>query len=258
MTSKTRPKRLITIHFSFGFQVHELLGIKQIMCLSLKDQFRRRNLWPCDADIADFSSSMWLTGRAFIVYRVVLALYATAMTVLAVIERQYQGLKWLIFLTNWSYTFINLHFVTQAFLVYYYQTVQPNSYGSDSNGSNSNGSNSNGSNINGMNIKGSNKEYEEESESDDNSDDEQFIFSVEPQLPLACKVSWIICDIASNIAFPVTVMFWSLVYKPGDFDFVTLNSHALNSVLIVIDIMLLLFGLYELRLKLNRSWNRLI
>ena len=246
------------------------------------------------------------------------------MTVLAVIERQYQGLKWLIFLTNWSYTFINLHFVTQAFLVYYYQTVQPNSYGSDSNGSNSNGSN-----INGMNIKGSNKEFEEESESDDNSDDEQFIFSVEPQLPLACKVSWIICDIASNIAFPVTVMFWSLVYKPGDFDFVTLNSHALNSVLIVIDIMvssipikllhviypiifitvymifsiiywacggtnpygepyiypaldysghpkraaiiiclflfvgnamsqLLLFGLYELRLKLNRSWNRLI
>lgn len=58
MTSKTRPKRLIIIHFSFGFQVHELLRIKQIMCLSLKDQFRRRNLWPCDADIADFSSSM--------------------------------------------------------------------------------------------------------------------------------------------------------------------------------------------------------
>lgn len=140
------------------------------------------------------------------------------MTVLGVIERQNQGLKWLIFLTNWSYTFVNLHFVTQAFLVCYYQALQPR--------------NGNATSC------GDDEEYDEESECDGNSDHVPFMFSVELQLPLVCKVSWIICDIASNIAFPVTVMFWSLVYIPGQhFDFVTFNTHALNSVLIAIDTM---------------------
>ena len=145
----------------------------------------------------------------------VLALYTTSLTVLGVIERQNQGLKWLIFLTNWSYTFVNLHFVTQAILACYHRA--------------------------GRRIRtnyGDGKDHDEHSECDDNSDDIQVISNVKSRLPLACKVSWIIYDIAANIAFPVTVTYWSLVYIPGHhFDYVTFNAHALNSVVIVIDTM---------------------
>ena len=148
----------------------------------------------------------------------ILALYTTAYTVLGVIERQKRGLKWFIFLTNWSYTFVNLHFLVSALIVIYYHRSR-NSFRK--------------------------KEEEEEQEDDDDDDDDdndeytQVVYNDKSRLPLACKVSWVIYDIAANIAFPVTVMYWSLVYVPGyHYDIVTFNAHALNSVVIVLDTML--------------------
>ena len=160
----------------------------------------------------------WLPGRAFIVYRVILALYTTAFTVLGAIKRQEHGVKWFIFLTNWSYTFLNLHFLVSAFIVIYYHCNRRRFRASDEE---------------------EEKEQEEQEEEKEEEDPTPFVYDVKSRLPLACKASWVIYDIAANIAFPVTVVYWSLVHVPGlPYDSVTFNAHALNSVVIVLDTML--------------------
>lgn len=146
----------------------------------------------------------------------ILALYTTAFTVLGVIKRQNHGVKWFIFLTNWSYTFINLHFIVSAVILIYYYSI-------------------------GRSIRTSEEEEESEEEDKEHSaeDNVQVISNVKSRLPLACKASWVIYNIAANMAFPVTVMYWSLVYVPGhSYDSVTFNAHALNSVVVVMDTML--------------------
>ena len=168
----------------------------------------------------------WLSDGAFTIYRMILALYTTAYTVVGVIKRQKQGLKWLIFLTNWSYTFVNLHFIVSAAIVTYYYYN------------------------NRISIKTS-EEEEEEEEDDEEEEQQQQQQEVEDHVrirpyvminsrpPLACKASWVIYDIAANIAIPVTVMYWTQVYVPGRaYDSVTYNAHALNSVVIVLDTMI--------------------
>ena len=128
-------------------------------------------------------------------------------------------MKWLIFLTNWSYTFVNLHFIVSAVIVIYYYYRHRSS------------------------IKASEEEEEEDDDDDDDDDEDNVRIShnvmINSRLPLACKASWVIYDIAANIAFPVTVMYWTEVHVPGrPYDSVTFNAHALNSVVIVLDTML--------------------
>lgn len=133
---------------------------------------------------------------------------------LGVIERLKHGVKWFIFLTNWSYTFVNLHFLVSAVIVTYYYKKRESFRTHDDD------------------------DIDEEQEQED-KEGTHIVYKVKSRLPLACKASWVIYDIAANIAFPVTVMYWSLVYVPGHrFDSVTFNAHALNSVVIVLDTML--------------------
>ena len=142
----------------------------------------------------------WLPIPAFITYRVVLALYTTTWTVIGVFERENVGVKWFIFLTNWSYTFLNIHCIVSAVIAIYYHCAR------------------------------------QERVQANESGDVDVVTDVKSRLLLACKASWVIYTIAANIAFPVTAMYWSLVHIPGSaFDSVTFNAHALNSVVVVID-----------------------
>ena len=158
----------------------------------------------------------------------ILALYTTAYTVIGVIKRQNEGVKWLIFLTNWSYTFLNLHFIVSAVIVTYYYY-------------------SNRSSIKTSEEEEEDDEEEEEKEEDDEEEEEEEEDNVGispniviiSRLPFTCKASWVIYDVAANIAFPVTVVYWTGVHVPGHpYDSVTFNAHALNSVVIVIDTMI--------------------
>jgi len=146
---------------------------------------------------------------------VILALYTTAYTVVGVIKRQKtNGVKWLLYLTYWSYTFVNLHFIVSAVIVTYYYFSNRRS------------------------IETSEEEEEDEEEEDEEEEDNVRVM-ITSRPPLACKASWVIYDIAANIAFPVTVMYWTEVHVPGHpYDSVTFNAHALNSVVIVLDTMI--------------------
>lgn len=136
----------------------------------------------------------------------VLALYTTAWTATGLFERKNIGVKWFIFLTNWSYTCLNLHCVVSAVVVIYYHCT---------------------------------RQERVQQEIGKESDDVALATDAKPHLILACKGSWVIYTIAANVAFPVTVMYWSLVHRPGSgFDSVTFNAHALNSVVVVVDTML--------------------
>ena len=172
-----------------------------------------------------FFFSQWLSDGAFTIYRVILALYTTAYTVVGVIKRQNEGVKWLIFLTNWSYTFVNLHFIVSGVIVtyHYYRNRSSIKKGEEE-----------------EEEKDEQEEEDEEEEEEEEEEEDDARISpnavITSHLPFTCKASWVIYDIAANIAFPVTVMYWTQVHVPGHpYDSVTFNAHALNSVVIVID-----------------------
>lgn len=58
-------------------------------------------------------------------------------------------------------------------------------------------------------------------------------------LILTCKASWVIFTIAANIAPLVTALYWCFDYVPGQYlDASNVNAHAVNSVLMFIDVMI--------------------
>lgn len=57
-------------------------------------------------------------------------------------------------------------------------------------------------------------------------------------LIITCKASWVLCTIAANVAPLVTALYWAFDYVPGQYlDASNVNAHAVNSVLMIIDIM---------------------
>jgi len=176
------------------------------MCDAFRKEFRRRNLLLDISNFRVFASSPWLPVRGFIIYRVVLALYTTVWTAVGVFERRGDGVKWLIFLTNWSYTFLNLHCIVSTIIVVCYHCT---------------------------------RQERSQQEDDNEPDDVATVTNATSRFLMACKASWVIYNIAANVAFPVTAMYWGLVHIPGsDFDSVTFNAHALNSVIVVLDTMI--------------------
>lgn len=137
-----------------------------------------------------------------------------------------EGFKWFIFLTNWSYTFLNIHFIIGTFLPAYYHYMYNNKRKIVSCDANAN-EQPKGDNVVEINL--------------DNalSDKPELALRHPRMLIMACKASWVVCNIASNIGSLVSLMYWSFVYVPGQFvDGSNINAHAINSVLIVTDVLL--------------------
>ncbi|KAK3728730.1 hypothetical protein QZH41_002657 [Actinostola sp. cb2023] len=156
-----------------------------------------------------------------------IAIYTTIWTILGGVERVDAGFKWFIFLTNWSYTFLNVHFIISALLPAYYHYVytQRKVLACDSNDN----EDPDKQEIGQLNL--------ESARPDDDKPDSNLRHP--RMLILSFKASWVIFNIAANLAPLVTVMYWAFDYVPGQFvDASSANAHALNTLLMIIDIMI--------------------
>ncbi|XP_048579302.1 protein rolling stone isoform X2 [Nematostella vectensis] len=140
-----------------------------------------------------------------------------------------QGALWFIFLTNWSYTILNIHFILGACLpAYHYYKCSP---GAASSKIIATDSNANDEPANHVQLE---------------LEDPCAVNTKLTTLPqnsrmfiLACKVSWVVFNIAANVAPLVTFMYWGFNYVPGQYvDSSNINAHALNCVLMFADVML--------------------
>ncbi|KXJ25437.1 protein rolling stone [Exaiptasia diaphana] len=193
----------------------------------MKQEFKLRNYRLDYPDISVFTTSPWCSPLIFIVYRCVMALYTTIWSILGVILRLNDGAKWLIFLTNWSYTFLNVHFIISFILSAYYHYVYTKRrvLACDQN-------------ANEEPDKQEMQEIEGQLQNDGNPDKPDSKLRHPRMLILTCKASWAIYNVAANIAFLVTAMYWAFDYVPGQYvDGSNANAHAVNSVLVIIDVM---------------------
>lgn len=56
---------------------------------------------------------------------------------------------------------------------------------------------------------------------------------------LAYRASWVLFTISANVAFAVTALYWGVVHTPeAPLDASTVNAHAVNSILVLIDILM--------------------
>lgn len=137
------------------------------------------------------------------------------------------GFKWFIFLTNWSYTFLNIHFILGTFLpaYYHYMYNKRKIVSCDANANEQ----PKGDEMVEINLDNANPL----------SDKPELALRHPRMLIIACKVSWVVHNIAANIAPLVTLIYWAFVYVPGQYaDGSNINAHAINSVLIAIDVLL--------------------
>ncbi|XP_014677704.1 PREDICTED: protein rolling stone-like isoform X2 [Priapulus caudatus] len=56
-----------------------------------------------------------------------------------------------------------------------------------------------------------------------------------PPLPCYLKSDWFLFNLACNIAFTLTVCYWALLFN-GQTDGVDINTHAINSVYVIVDV----------------------
>ncbi|KAK7009632.1 protein rolling stone [Biomphalaria glabrata] len=61
---------------------------------------------------------------------------------------------------------------------------------------------------------------------------------IEKEFPKAVAVQWVLQNISNVSSLLVTVMFWALVYTGNSQTYVSINSHIMNSVLVLCDIMI--------------------
>ena len=163
----------------------------------------------------------WLSPRLMILYRAVMAVYTTSWSVAGGVLRADGGAKWFIFLTNWGYTFLNIHFILGTILpIYHYSKIQRkassahvNDYTADHQ-----------SNA----VSKSAVELHKDPDTHD--------YKRCPAFRVACKASWVIYNIAACIGPVITAAYWSAVYTPGmPVDGADVDAHAVNSVMIILD-----------------------
>ena len=129
-----------------------------------------------------------------------MATYTIVWSVLGITQRPRDGVKWLIFLTNWSYTVLTIHFIVGTFVpaFYYHYVIKKRTLSAEN-----------------LTLP---------------------VGSPRMLVP-ACKVSWVLFTVAISVAFMVSALFWSVVYDPskGAPDYITINAHGVNSILALAD-----------------------
>lgn len=163
----------------------------------------------------------WLSPRLMILYRAILAVYTTSWSIAGGFLRLDQGAKWFIFLTNWSYTFLNIHFIMGTILPIYYHIKIKKTVSCLNNGDDHESG------------------YDCKASTDHHSGQYLQVIDVSKRFPyfqVACKASWVIYNIAAGVGPVITVAYWSAVYTPGKrVDGADVDAHAINSVMIIVD-----------------------
>ncbi|XP_012940198.1 protein rolling stone isoform X2 [Aplysia californica] len=167
----------------------------------------------------DFLSFKWLPQPGlYAIYATVCCVYTLAMTVYSGFDSPY-GAKILIWMTYWGYYSLTLRFTVTA--VNAWRNVVWLKYESEGEG-----------NVFDESAPSPESEREESGERRGSSSREMH------HLPPGLALQWLLQNISNSVSLLVTVLFWALVYTGVHQTYMSINSHAINSLLVLADVML--------------------
>ncbi|KAH9524680.1 hypothetical protein Btru_027520 [Bulinus truncatus] len=145
------------------------------------------------------------------------------------------GVKILIWLTYWSFYCLTLRFILNAVNCWYYVCCSNEKLKEAS------GQCSKNEDVEGMCMQcciiqhdQSRKELKEKNSECLNSTN----VYIEKKCQTSIALQWLLQNISNVSSVMVTIMFWTVVYTGNTQTFVSINSHILNSILVLVDIMI--------------------
>ncbi|CAL1530950.1 unnamed protein product [Lymnaea stagnalis] len=188
----------------------------------------------------DFILTMWTNNALlYAVWSSICCLYSLTMVIYSGMGAGY-GVKILIWLTYWAFYSLTLRFIVTATNCWYYYffggDVLNNNDVNVNQTSTSNGGTSNTTKQrlyidlpqdidDNVQIKSCQEEKTSTPESNQ-------------ELPINLAFQWFLQNISNAVSLLVTALFWALVYTGDPQTYVSINSHVLNSLMVLSDVMI--------------------
>ncbi|XP_064635496.1 protein rolling stone-like [Lineus longissimus] len=213
---------------------------KMALCDWCRREFRLDNIGFANAHRFIFVSSQWNIRLAYVIYRIVLALYLSAWMTYSLVTfglPETNQWKWFIYIGNWSFLVFVVYALMSAIMTVYYEATH----------------------------RAREQQYEIEAGKDHMM--EQFLAdvvlptkdvasvglsrnyraysteSLEPIIPdeeetanMCQKICWVLYNVAANICFVASIAYWVLIYDNSPLGGALIQTYVINSVLVVIDL----------------------
>ncbi|XP_015777302.1 PREDICTED: protein rolling stone-like [Acropora digitifera] len=200
-------------------------------CSVLQSQFRLAQFRLQHSNSADFAESPWFGVPFVLLYRAVIAIFCSVIIIWSGFYYPDAKLEWFIYLTNWSFFFLTLYFICATIVTAIHLKKQHQQQ----------------RNI----VMNGNERVRslqmdviiQDTETKSSADVECQVIAtagsqeVSQDIPLFWyhKALWVLYNIASTAAVLVTIAFWTFLGGTGA---MSVFTHAINSVLAVVDTML--------------------
>lgn len=207
------------------------------MCWSvLRREFRLVNFRLLYPNSEDFAQSPWFGILTVLQYRFIVTLFCLGTLIASGINYRRNGPKWLIYLTNWSFSFITVYFICACILTAIHYKKQ-RKMGKNTVQYSMETTTEEAPQPMEDKIKNECREGPGQGDDDTFSTDGNFKATMETPMYWYHKALWVIYNIAAAAALLVTLSFWTVISRSNP-SAISVIVHGVNSILMVAETML--------------------
>ncbi|XP_044740880.1 protein rolling stone-like [Chrysoperla carnea] len=196
---------------------------KHLKVLCVNEKFQQEHFYLCQWQKSQ-NISIW-----FMIYRILMTITTVGIMILSLINQlevdpDYTIFKWFIYMTHWGYLIIVLQFLLATLIHTYYFIKEK------------------------LLVKTISDKEQPSTAPEATNQNQNVDLKKQHKINLVCKFYGVIHAMAAVLAIGITVLYWVLIYNPEihKINFINLAMHAMNSIIMLIDLMLVAHPMYLL------------